>query len=506
MMRAILSVYDKTGVVEFGRALREAGFEVVSTGGTRSALEAGGIDVTSISDVTGFPEIMEGRVKTLHPAVHGGILARRDRAGDMEQLIEHGINAVDLVAVNLYPFTKTISRPGVQLPEALENIDIGGPAMVRAAAKNFPNVLVVVDPSDYRWIAGQAPASVTLPQRRALAAKAFAHVSAYDAAIAGYLGPGDGEDDGLPDSLTISAGRTVSLRYGENPHQAGALYSLGGGGVAGAEQLSGRDLSFNNLLDADAAHRVVSEFADGTAVIIKHNNPCGLASDPDQALAYRKAFEGDPVSAYGGIVGFNRAVTAATARAMDKVFFEVVVAPDYGEEALRILSGKRNRRILKVGPDRGPRGPELRRITGGLLAQDPDDRVDDAALWEVVTERRPTPGQMADLAFAWVAAKHVRSNAIVLARDLAMTGMGAGQPNRLSSIHLAVRGAGDRAGGSVLASDAFFPFADNVEMAAEAGISAVVQPGGSIRDKDVIAAANALGVAMLFTGRRHFRH
>ena len=516
-MRAILSVFDKTGVVDFGRALADAGMELVSTGGTYRELKGAGLPVSPVSDVTGFPEIMDGRVKTLHPVVHGGILARRDNAGDMAQLAEHGIAPVDLVAVNLYPFSETIARPGVELAEALENIDIGGPTMVRAAAKNHPHVIVAVDPGDYGWlaerIAGGGTAAVTPDERRALAAKAFAHVSTYDATIAEYLGAPVEENDGagLPQTVAVGFERLAELRYGENPHQSGALYTEAGdsaaSGVAHAEQLGGKALSFNNLLDADAAWRIVSDFDEGAVVVIKHNNPCGLATDEDQAVAYGRAFDGDPVSAYGGIVGLNRTVTAEAARAMKGVFYEVVVAPGYDPDALEVLTSRKNLRILLVKPTPSGRSkPEIRRISGGLLVQDADEIAEDPAEWSVVTEQRPTGEQLADLAFAWKAAKHVKSNAIVLARNRAIVGMGAGQPNRLNSIHLAVRAAGERAAGCVLASDAFFPFADNVEMAAEAGVTAMVQPGGSIRDEDVVAAANRLGLSMVFSGVRHFRH
>ena len=512
-MRAILSVYDKSGVVEFGQALSAAGIELVSTGGTFRELQSAGMPVTPVSDVTGFPEIMDGRVKTLHPGIHGGILARKDNPDDLAQLDGHGIGTVDLVAVNLYPFTETISRPGVDLAEALENIDIGGPTMVRAAAKNFPHVIVAVDPGDYGWlaerIAGGGVSAVTAQERRALATKAFAHVSTYDAAIAGYLGDDLGDaTDGLPKTVMLSAERIAELRYGENPHQAAGLYADSGtGGVAHAEQLHGKALSFNNLLDADAAWRVVSDFEGGAVAVIKHNNPCGLAAGDDQSVTYGHAFEGDPVSAYGGIVGFNRSVTAATAKAMKGVFYEVVVAPGYDPDALEILTKRKNLRILSVGPTgAGAAPPEIRRISGGVLVQGVDELAEDSSDWKVVTKLVPTDAQMADLAFAWKAAKHVKSNAIVLAANQALRGMGAGQPNRLNSIHLAVRAAGDRAAGSVLASDAFFPFADNIDMAAEAGVVALVQPGGSIRDADVIEAADRLGLAMVFTGVRHFRH
>jgi phosphoribosylaminoimidazolecarboxamide formyltransferase/IMP cyclohydrolase len=512
-MRAILSVYDKSGVVEFGQALSAAGIELVSTGGTFAELQSAGMPVTSVSDVTGFPEIMDGRVKTLHPGIHGGILARKDMPGDLDQLCEHGIGTVDLVAVNLYPFTETIARPGVQLAEALENIDIGGPTMVRAAAKNHPHVVVVVDPPDYGWLAeriGEGGVSaVTAQERRALATKAFAHVSTYDAAIAGYLGDSQIEAEGpLPETVTLSAQRIAELRYGENPHQAAGLYAdTAAGGVANAEQLHGKALSFNNLLDADAAWRVVSDFEGGAVAVIKHNNPCGLAAGDDQTTTYGRAFEGDPVSAYGGIVGFNRTVTGATAKAMKGVFYEVVVAPGYDPDALDILTSRKNLRILAVSSGAAGASPlEVRRISGGVLVQGPDELIENTDDWKVVTSLAPTDAQMADLAFAWKAVKHVKSNAIVLAADQALRGMGAGQPNRLNSIHLAVRAAGDRAAGSVLASDAFFPFADNIDMAAEAGVVALVQPGGSIRDEDVIEAADRLGLAMVFTGVRHFRH
>jgi phosphoribosylaminoimidazolecarboxamide formyltransferase/IMP cyclohydrolase len=491
--------------------LSAAGIELVSTGGTYRELQGAGLPVTSVSGVTGFPEIMDGRVKTLHPAVHGGILARRDVSGDLAQLDKHGIATIDLVAVNLYPFTETIARPGVELGEALENIDIGGPTMVRAAAKNHPHVVVAVDPSDYGWlaerIAGGGVSAVTSDERQALATKAFAHVSSYDSEIAQYLGRRADGQESLPEAVALSARRIADLRYGENPHQSAGLYAEADtGGVSHAEQLHGKALSFNNLLDADAAWRIVSDFESAAVAVIKHNNPCGLAADEDQPTAYARAFDGDPVSAYGGIVGFNRPVTAATAKAMKGVFYEVVAAPGYERDALQTLTSRKNLRILLVAPTNSAPKPEIRRISGGMLVQDADEVAEDPSGWKVVTANKPTEGQMADLTFAWKAAKHVKSNAIVLAGDRALRGMGAGQPNRLNSIHLAVRAAGDRAAGSVLASDAFFPFADNVAMAAEAGVTAVVQPGGSIRDEDVIEAADRLGLAMVFTGVRHFRH
>ncbi len=510
-VKALLSVYDKTGIVEFARGLAGAGFELISTGGTHQTLaQEGGLSVRQVSEVTGSPEILDGRVKTLHPVVHGAILARRDVAGHMAELAEHGIGLIDLVVVNLYPFQATIRKPGVTLDDALENIDIGGPTMLRAAAKNFPSVTVVVDPSDYSWVAEKLAADgLSHEERRALAAKAFRHVSMYDAAVTGYLDVSSEDTAGLPDTLTISLNKTASLRYGENPHQEGALYvpaNSGAGGIAHAQQLHGRELSYNNLMDADAAWRTVSDFAETTVAVIKHTNPCGLASHQDQAEAYERAYQGDSVSAFGGIVGYNRTVTAQAARAMDPIFYEVVVAPDYEPEALDILKKKRNLRILAVGPNTGGLDYDLRPITGGVLVQAPDALDEDPATWKIATDRPPTDAEMRDLAFAWKAAKHIKSNAIVFAKDLTLVGMGAGQPNRVVSVHLSGRAAGDKAAGSVLASDAFFPFPDNIELAAQAGVTAIVQPGGSIRDAEVIEEANKHKLAMVFTGVRHFRH
>ena len=510
-VKALLSVYDKTGIVEFARSLAGAGFELISTGGTHQTLaQEGGLSVRQVSEVTGSPEILGGRVKTLHPVIHGAILARRDVAGHMAELAEHGIGLIDLVVVNLYPFQATIRKPGVTLDDALENIDIGGPTMLRAAAKNFPSVTVVVDPSDYSWVAEKLAADgLRHEERRALAAKAFRHVSTYDAAVTGYLDVSSGDTAGLPDTLTISLNKTASLRYGENPHQEGALYvpaNSGAGGIAHAQQLHGRELSYNNLMDADAAWRTVSDFAETTVAVIKHTNPCGLASHQDPAEAYERAYQGDSVSAFGGIVGYNRTVTAQAARAMDPIFYEVVVAPDYEPEALDILKKKRNLRILAVGPNTGGLDYDLRPITGGVLVQAPDALDEDPATWKIATDRPPTDAEMRDLAFAWKAAKHIKSNAIVFAKDLTLVGMGAGQPNRVVSVHLSGRAAGDKAAGSVLASDAFFPFPDNIELAAQAGVTAIVQPGGSIRDAEVIDEANKHKLAMVFTGVRHFRH
>lgn len=510
VLRALISVYDKTGVVEFARRVADAGYELVSTGGTHRTLAGeGGLDVRQVAEVTGSPEILEGQVKTLHPAIHGGLLARRDSPEQMQELATHGIGAIDLVAVNLYPFVATVARPGVTLEDALENIDIGGPTMLRAAAKNFPSVAVVVDPADYAWVADKlAGDGLTPDDRRGLAAKAFRHVSEYDAAVTAYLDAVPGAEDALPARLSITLDKVVRLRYGENPHQAGALYAPAGaplGGLAGAAQLHGRELSYNNLMDADAAWRTVSDFAEPTVAVVKHNNPCGLASRDRIAEAYRLAYEGDTVSAFGGIVGFNRVVDAAAARAMEPVFYEVVIAPGYDADALEILRAKPNLRILSVGAAAGA-ALDVRPIAGGILVQAADDIAENPADWRTVTRREPSAAEWQDLAFAWKAAKQIKSNAIVFARERALVGMGAGQPNRVVSVHLSQRIAGGKARGAVLASDAFFPFADNIELAAEAGIAAIVQPGGSVRDAEVIAAADRAGLAMVFTGVRHFRH
>ena len=516
-MKALISVYDKTGVIEFARLLHHAGADLVSTGGThRSLTQEGGLSVQQVSDLTGFPEVLDGRVKTLHPRIHGGLLARRDSREHMDELASHDIEAIDIVAVNLYPFQQTISSPDVTLDDALENIDIGGPTLLRAGAKNFRYVTVVVDPSDYGWVADRLSTSgPSMEERRHLAYKAFHHVSVYDAAVAQYLGQAeewqrsDPPIQELPEYLSLGYRRLQGLRYGENPHQKAGLYVpySNGGGVANARQLHGRELSFNNLLDADAAWRTVSDFDETAVAVIKHTNPCGLSCHPDLAEAYRRAYSGDPVSAFGGIIGFNRPVTSAAARVMSEVFYEVVVAPEYEDEALEVLRKKRNLRILAVPSSRTRQNFfDLRPLSGGLLVQTEDSLPEYPASWKTVTERAPTEEELADLTFAWRAAKHVKSNAIVLAKDNTLLGMGAGQPNRVTSVHLALRTAGEAARGSVLASDAFFPFADSIELGAEGGVTAVVQPGGSIRDEEVISAANRCQMAMVFTDVRHFRH
>ncbi len=513
-MRAVVSVHDKAGIVEFARKLDQAGLELISTGGTYKTLaQEGGLPVRQVSEVTGSPEILEGRVKTLHPRIHGGLLARRDSPDHMKQLAEQGIDAIDMVVVNLYPFTQTISKPGVGLDEALENIDIGGPTLLRAGAKNFPSVAVVVDPADYGWVADRlSDSGLSLEERRHLAFKAFQHVSLYDTAIARYLDSSGNTiegTNGLPKKLDIRYDKLQDLRYGENPHQKAGLYvsESDTGGIAGATQLHGKELSFNNLLDAESAWRTAIDFDSPTVVVIKHTNPCGLATHQDLAEAYRRAYSGDPMSAFGGIVGFNREVTADAAKEMGNLFYEVVVAPSYEPDALDILKKKKNLRILAVTPSRDRETSyDLRPLSGGILVQTFDSISEDFSTWKTVTERIPTEGELNDLAFAWKAGKHVKSNAIVLARDNSLLGMGAGQPNRVNSVHLALKAAGGNAKGSVLASDAFFPFPDNIELAAEGGVIAIAQPGGSIRDKEVIAAADKNHISMVFTGVRHFKH
>jgi phosphoribosylaminoimidazolecarboxamide formyltransferase/IMP cyclohydrolase len=506
-MQALLSVYDKTDLVDFARALHASGHSLVSTGGTHAAISAAGIPARHVEDITGFPEILDGRVKSLHPSIYGGILARRDITEHNEQLEHHRIGTIDVVASNLYPFVDTVSRPNATLIDALENIDIGGPTMIRGAAKNFPHVIVVVDPADYGWIAERLTVGKDLTQdeRRALAHKAFQHVALYDTTISQYLG-----SDLLElDETTFGFSKVSTLRYGENPHQQAGIYAapLSTGGIVRAKQLHGIDMSYTNYLDADAAWRVVTDFEQPAATVIKHTNPCGLAVHDDQPTAYQRAFEGDSVSAYGGIVAFNRTLTAETAQAMRGVLFDIIIAPDYEDTALEVLRRRRRTRLLEVAPASGPQeGLDVRLVSGGALVQQTDDISESPADWKVVTARQPTDVELDDLAFAWKAAKHIKSNTIVLAKDSTLVGMGAGQPNRVVSVHLALRIAEDKAMGSVLASDAFFPFADNIEMAASGGITAIAEPGGSIRDDEVIAAANAHNIAMLFTGIRHFRH
>ncbi len=513
--RALLSVSDKSGVVDLARALADKGVELVSTGGTAKALRDAGLDVRDVSDLTGFPEMMDGRVKTLHPMVHGGLLAVRDDPEHAAAMTEHGIGAIDLVVVNLYPFEATVAR-GADRDTVIENIDIGGPSMVRSAAKNHTFVAIVTDPADYAIVAA---GETTLDERKLFAAKAFAATASYDGAIARWFGTVD-QAEAFPVVLPVTMTRVASLRYGENPHQSAAFYTANDGvrGIGQARQVQGKALSYNNLNDADAALELIAEFRDAepTCVIVKHANPCGVATAATLEQAYAEAFACDTVSAFGGIIAVNRPLDAATAKAITGIFTEVVVAPDADADALALFAAKKNLRLLLTGdlPDAARAGLFAKSIAGGWLVQDRDAGTPGELT--VVTKRAPTEQELADCRFAWTIAKHVKSNAIVYAKDGATAGVGAGQMNRLESARIAAwkaKDAADKAGwdtprtiGSAVASDAFFPFADGLLAAVEAGATAVIQPGGSIRDEEVIAAADAAGLAMVFTGMRHFRH
>jgi phosphoribosylaminoimidazolecarboxamide formyltransferase / IMP cyclohydrolase len=516
--RALLSVWDKTGLVPLARGLAEAGIELISTGGTASALREAGLAVVDVASVTGAPGILDGRVKTLHPAVHGGILARRDLDAHMATIAALGIPPIDLVVVNLYPFEATIADGGGD-DEAVEMIDIGGPALLRAAAKNHAGVTVVTSPEDYEAVLAALQAGeIPLRLRRQLAAKAFARTAAYDAAIARWFAAelGESQAEQMPEQLTITVTRRQRLRYGENPHQQAAFYVTDRTrGIGAAQQVQGKELSYNNLADADAALALVAEFSQAAVAIVKHANPCGVAIDDAIDRAYARALACDPVSAYGGIVALNRTLDVATAEQITRLFTEVVIAPEAAEDARAVLAAKPNLRLLLTGAMAATDELMLRSLAGGLLVQERDAAgVEDLNL-EVVTERAPTPAEIADLRFAFAVCKHVKSNAIVFAKGGATVGIGAGQMSRLDSVAIAVRKAAETAiaagtapgtAGSVVASDAFFPFADGLEAALAAGATAVIQPGGSMRDAEVIATADRAGAAMVFTGRRHFRH
>ncbi len=528
MPTALLSVSDKSGLVPFARALAERGWTLLSTGGTARTLREAGLEVVEVSEVTGHPEMMDGRVKTLHPAVHGGLLARRSHAVDMEEMRAQGYGTIDLVAVNLYPFRETVAKPGVGVEEAIENIDIGGPSMLRSAAKNHESVWVVADAADYDRVlaALDSPPAETLPLRRELAARVYAHTSAYDAAIAGYLEglvrngevgaaePAPGVE-AFPAELALSLEKVQDLRYGENPDQRAAFYAEAGAesGLPGMRQLHGKELSFNNLLDVDAAVLAVSAWAGedlAACAIVKHTTPCGIAVGADAAEAYRKALSTDPTSAFGSVIAFNGEVTEEAAVLLRPNFVEAVVAPGFAPRALDLLREKKNLRLIELPAGRtGEDGSDFKRVRGGFVVQDrlsmrfPEDG------WRVVTGREPTDEEWADLRFAWRAVATVKSNAILLARGGMALGIGAGQMSRVDSSRIAVLKALDNGfdlRGAALASDAFFPFRDGVDAAAEAGIRAVIQPGGSVRDEEVVAAANEHGMAMVFTGRRLFRH
>jgi phosphoribosylaminoimidazolecarboxamide formyltransferase / IMP cyclohydrolase len=521
--RALVSVSDKTGLVDFAQRLARHSIEIVSTGGTAQMLRDAGLEVRDVSDVTGFPEILGGRVKTLHPKVHGGLLAIRDNSDHQRQVEENQIQYIDMVVVNLYPFRETIAREGVSVEEAIENIDIGGPSMIRSAAKNFEDVVVVVDPADYQIIADEMDAGegrVSRLTRLRLARHAFETTAQYDTAISEFLVGSVVLDAAseelrveklsqLPARFTLFAKKEMDLRYGENPHQRAALYIPQniGRGFAKSEKLQGKELSFNNLIDFDAAWSLVSEFKETACAIIKHTNPCGVATAEDVREAFEKAKATDPVSAFGGIVAFNRPVAADAARAIAETFFEVIVAPDYEPAALEVLASKKNLRIMRMGESAGDTVPyDIRMISGGLLVQDRDRGTLDDAQVRVVSNRKPTDEEMRGLGFAWIIAKHVKSNAIVYARDGQLVGVGAGQMSRVDSVKIGAMKAQLSLEGTVLASDAFFPFRDGVDEAARAGITAVIQPGGSVRDEEVITAANEHNLAMVFTGMRHFKH
>ena len=506
--RALLSVSDKTGLVEFAKVLHELGVEIISTGGTMKTLRAAGIPVTYVSDITGFPEIMDGRVKTLNPLIHGGILAIRDNEAHLAAMAKHGIGAIDLVAVNLYPFGQTVAKPDATLADAVENIDIGGPAMIRAAAKNFSYVTVIVNPARYNDVAAALTAgSVSPAMRMALAKEAFGHTAEYDAAISRYLAGQCGE--GLfPDKLQLVYNKSNALRYGENPHQQAAVYRDSGSssGIASARQLHGKELSFNNLVDLEAAWNLVCEFSEPAAVIVKHTNPCGTGIGATIAEAYQKAFDADPVSAFGGIIALNKQVDGAAAGKISSLFVEAIIAPEFTSEALDILTAKKNIRLLEAGANSPNIQLDLKKISGGLLVQQADSSTDSEDSWQTVTKKQLTAEQSKQLAFAWKVVKHVKSNAIVVADNNQTLGVGAGQMNRVGSAEIALKQAGEKAKGAVMASDAFFPFGDTVKAAAQAGITAIIQPGGSLRDEESITAADKYGIAMVFTGIRHFKH
>ena len=512
MPRALLSVSDKTGVVEFAQALAGLGWELVSTGGTAKALRAAGLSVRDVSDVTGFPEMMDGRVKTLHPAVHGALLARRDVPDHMKALREHGITPIDLVAVNLYPFRETVARKNATAEDAIENIDIGGPSMLRSAAKNFDSVWVIADPNDYGRVHSALQANDDdLDLRRLLAGKAYAHTAAYDAAIASWFARE--RADKFPQEIVVSFERAQSLRYGENPGQAAAFYvEHAGAGLGSLTQKGGKELSFNNLLDLEGALLAVDPFAAETAcAIVKHTSPCGLAVGESAIDAYKKALDCDPVSAFGSVIAFTVPVDDATANAVASLFVECIVAPKFSEGAIEILGRKKNLRVLEgsAGLTNSDNHLDYKRVRGGVLVQERAPSIIDDTGWTVVSKRQPTKEEYRDLLFAWRAVASVKSNAIVLARDGATIGIGAGQMSRVDASFLATHKAalaGHATAGSVLGSDAYFPFRDGIDQAAEAGVRAIVQPGGSVRDPEVIAAVNEHEMAMLFTGKRQFRH
>jgi phosphoribosylaminoimidazolecarboxamide formyltransferase / IMP cyclohydrolase len=507
-MRALLSVSDKAGLAGFARGLQRLDYELFATGSTLQAIQDAGIDAKPVTELTGFPEMMDGRIKTLHPGVHAGILARRDRPEHLESLRRHGLRQIDLVCCNLYPFVETVTRSGVSFEEAVEQIDIGGPAMIRAAAKNHDSVVVVVRPERYSELLGALnEGTVDVAMRRRLAAEAFAHTSAYDSWIAAYMRRT--EADGFPPEISFAGLLTQPLKYGENEHQRAAFYRFGPnpGGLGGAVQLQGKDLGFNNIQDASAAYQLVRDYERPAAAIVKHMNPCGLAVAEDIAKAYVLAYECDRVSAFGGIVAVNRPLDRSTAEQIVQIVTHVVIAPEVLDEARDVLARRKSMIVLAAQPPQGGLFDfDVRSVPGGFLVQEWDRTGFDRSAFTVVTRRGPTEAEWAQLGFAWTAVKHVKSNAIVFFKDGAAVGVGAGQMSRVEAVQIAVRRAGERARGSVMASDAFFPFPDGLEEGIRAGVTAVIQPGGSVKDSDVVAAADAAGIAMVMTGQRHFRH
>jgi phosphoribosylaminoimidazolecarboxamide formyltransferase / IMP cyclohydrolase len=507
-MRALLSVSNKAGIIGFARGLRTLGVVLYSTGGTQKAIADAGIEVHSISELTGFPEILDGRVKTLHPSVHGGILARRDLPEHMAAIEKAGIATIDLVVVNLYPFVQTVTKSGVKLEEAIENIDIGGPTMIRSAAKNYESVTVVVDPEDYEWILqGMRENKLDAESRMKLAQKAYQHTASYDTAIARYL-----SDEMFPEHMTLALEKAYGLRYGENPRQKACFYTLQDvkakdKGLGALVQLSGPEISYNNLLDFDSALSTLSEFDRPTVAILKHTNPCGLASRASLVEAYILALSGDPVAAFGGVVASNRAIDMTVAQEINKTHYDAVVAPDFSDEAIALLSQKKSLRLIKVPLPQPMEGDvDFRNVRGGFLVQTRDSIAADELTPKPASKRQPSSAEMDDLLFAWRAVKAIKSNAITLVKDSVLVGMGAGQPSRVESVAIALKKAGDKAVGAVLGSDAFFPFADGPELALAAGVTAIIQPGGSVRDDDVVAMVDRFGAAMVFTGMRHFKH
>ncbi|MYL36099.1 bifunctional phosphoribosylaminoimidazolecarboxamide formyltransferase/IMP cyclohydrolase [Pontibacillus yanchengensis] len=507
--RALLSVSNKEGIVEFATQLNQLGYELVSTGGTKRTLEEAGVTVTGISDVTEFPEILQGRVKTLHPHIHAGLLAQKTNQDHIQQLEELGITGIDLVVVNLYPFKETIAKEGITEAEAIENIDIGGPTMLRAAAKNFEHVTVVVQPETYSEVLSYLQeGDVPVSYKKQLAAKVFQHTASYDAHIANYFAEAIEEE--APAQLTKTYEKVQSLRYGENPHQQAAFYQdplYKGVSLAHAEQLNGKELSFNNIQDANAALSMVLDFTEPAAIAVKHMNPCGVGVADDLLSAYERAYAGDPVSIFGGIVAVNREVDEATAAKMKEIFLEIIIAPSFSQEALNVLTQKKNLRLLKVDMEKEKTSDQqLATVRGGLLVQDVDQGTLDDVTTSVPTDRQPTEQEWEDLKLAWKVVKHVKSNAIVVAKGHQTVGVGAGQMNRVGAAKIAFEQAGDHSNGAALASDAFFPMPDTVEEAAKAGVTTIIQPGGSKRDQDSIDACNQHGIAMVFTGMRHFKH